>query len=189
MGRLETLDVGQADKLKMAFRRTGWNNAEIDKLCEGDVLRKVRGVLGGWFEIRLTEHSINLDELAPDSVFTVEEHKKGGGLLWKPELVELHSLYGQKTEVVTGDDYRKEYTGKHTFNACLLEYLLAHSYLIPELWKGLRIFFWGTINRDPLNGNLYVRFLLWEDDKWQFRYHWLKNRMATSDVAALLVAA
>lgn len=41
------LDVGQADELKKAFRRGGWTNADIKRLCEGEnakeVLRFIRG--------------------------------------------------------------------------------------------------------------------------------------------------
>ena len=39
------LDVGLAQKLKQAFGRNGWDLAEIDKLCEGDTLARVRAYL------------------------------------------------------------------------------------------------------------------------------------------------
>ncbi len=39
------LDVGLAQKLKQAFGRNGWDLAEIDKLCEGDTLARVRTFL------------------------------------------------------------------------------------------------------------------------------------------------
>ncbi len=39
------LDVGLAQKLKQAFGRNGWDLEEIDKLCEGDTLARVRACL------------------------------------------------------------------------------------------------------------------------------------------------
>lgn len=45
------LDVDQAGELKAAFRRGNWSNAEIKRLCEGDVLVQVRQVLIGCAEI------------------------------------------------------------------------------------------------------------------------------------------
>lgn len=46
------LDVGQANELKLAFRRHGWTNEEIKRLCEGTVLGDVRRVIRGEAEIR-----------------------------------------------------------------------------------------------------------------------------------------
>jgi hypothetical protein len=45
------LDVDQAGELKAAFRRNDWTNGQIKKLCEGDILAKVRLVLEGTAEI------------------------------------------------------------------------------------------------------------------------------------------
>ena len=39
------LDVDQAGELKAAFRRGDWTNAEIKKLCEGDLLARIREYL------------------------------------------------------------------------------------------------------------------------------------------------
>lgn len=47
------LDVGQAAELKLAFRRNGWNNAEIKNLSEGDILADVLKVIKGQAEIKL----------------------------------------------------------------------------------------------------------------------------------------
>jgi len=46
------LDVRQTAKLKLAFRRHGWNNAEIKTLSEGyilaDVSKVIKGQANGW---------------------------------------------------------------------------------------------------------------------------------------------
>ena len=41
------LDVGQANELKMAFRRAGYEAGDVKALSEGDVLAQVREVLLG----------------------------------------------------------------------------------------------------------------------------------------------
>jgi hypothetical protein len=62
------LDVGQAVELKEAFRRGGYNNAEIKQLSTGDTLAQVRNVLRGLAEIKSVEHVIDLgaDPFLPD---------------------------------------------------------------------------------------------------------------------------
>lgn len=45
------LDVGQANELKMAFRRSGWTNSEIKELCERETLFQVRRVISGQAKI------------------------------------------------------------------------------------------------------------------------------------------
>jgi hypothetical protein len=41
------LSTGQAHKLEMAFRRTGWDNAEIEVLCMGNNLALVKDLING----------------------------------------------------------------------------------------------------------------------------------------------
>ena len=52
------LDVSQAAELKLAFRRNGWNNAQIKTLSEGDILAKVLKVITGQAEIKLIPEPI-----------------------------------------------------------------------------------------------------------------------------------
>jgi len=47
------LDVSQAAELKLAFRRNGWNNAEIKTLSEGNILGEVLKVIKGQAEIKM----------------------------------------------------------------------------------------------------------------------------------------
>lgn len=52
------LDVSQAAELKLAFRRNGWNNAQIKTLSEGDILAQVLQVITGQAEIKLIPEPI-----------------------------------------------------------------------------------------------------------------------------------
>ena len=179
------LDVSQAAELKLAFRRNGWNNAEIKTLSEGDILANVLKVIKGQAEIKMIERLIDCDSapFVPNG-WTVEEHKKGGMLKFYPAMISLYLSKKQKKGTIGGHDLRKELANKPVMNANVLDYLLAHPELIPEEWKGEYIFFWGTIYRSS-DGDLYVRYLDWFGSKWNWDYDWLDNDFNSGNPAAL----
>jgi hypothetical protein len=44
----------------------------------------------------------------------------------------------------------------------------------------------GAITRDrDSNGNLYVRYLYWNDGKWNWNYNWLDNKWDDQNLAAV----
>ena len=163
------LDVGQANELKLAFRRADYSNDDIKRLCEGNVLADVRRVLLGHASITVVSHVIDCDAdpFVPDG-WSVEEHQKGGSFQRDASKVELWLANGQKNgKVLKGNKLRKEMAKKVPFNACALDYLLANPHLIPEEWKGKYVFFWGTVYRRRA-GLLYVRYLCWSGDGWDW---------------------
>lgn len=183
------LDVDQAGELKAAFRRGGYNNAEIKLLSEGDTLAKVRNVLRGLAEIKPVEHAIDLsaDPFLP-SGWSVEEHQKGKVAKLERRGDDLY-LDGKKIEfwlskpqkkddVIGGNDLRKEVSKQPVLNANVLDYLHDHPQLIPDSWKvdekgnTRYIFFWGTVCRGS-DGDLFVRCLYWDGDRWGWRCLWL----------------
>ena len=176
MSNLETLDVGQANELKLAFRRTGWTNEDVKWLCEGDILVNIRNVRLGCAEIKPIVHAIDCDAdpFIPDG-WRVEEHRKGGIFTWDPTNVKLYLSKKQRGEKhITGNDLRKELTHEPVLNANVLDYLLKseNQHLIPEEYKGKAVFFWGTIYRHS-GGSLYVRYLCWGGDRWGWSWRWL----------------
>ena len=179
MSALETLDVGQANELKLAFRRCGFSNEEVKHLSEGNILADVRRVLLGHAEIKIKEHVIDCDvnPMIPDG-WTIEEHTKGGQLKWDPAKATLFLTDAQKNGVIEGNELRKELAKEPVLNACVLDYLLAHPHLIPDSWKVHEqgrtrfIYFWGTIYRGS-DGNLCVRCLCWNDGRWSSYFRWL----------------
>lgn len=179
------LDVSQAAELKLAFRRNGWNNAEIKTLSEGNVLAKVLQVIKGQAEIKMVEHLIDCDAapFVPDG-WSVKEHKKTGQLKFDPAKISLYLSKKQKKGVIGGHNLHKELNNKPVMNANVLDDLLVHPELIPEEWKGKNIFFWGTIYRDS-DGNLYVRYLSSDESKWYWVYYWLTGAFDSDDPAAL----
>ena len=174
------LDVGQADKLKFAFRRAGYSNGEIDKLCEGTILRDFRNVLLGRAEVKMIENVIDLDAdpFVPDG-WIVKEHKRGGLFKWNSDQILFYLSDKQKNgRSMNGNRLRKELEDKPVFNANLIDYLLANQHLIPDEWKKDEegrtrfIFAWGTIYR-PSRSSLYVRCMYWNGDKWDWECDWL----------------
>ena len=179
-----TLDVGQANELKMAFRREGqWTNEEIKILCERKgFLSSVHEALLGRAEIKPVEYLVDFDAkpfipngwtILPDS----EQLAKRVCGQWKfdPTKVELYLNEGQKNgKSIEGNDLRKKLANQPVMNANLLDFYLAHPKLIPESWKGQYVFFWGTIYRSA-DGNLCVRYLYWNGGRWYWDCYWLEN--------------
>lgn len=121
----------------------------------------------------------------------VEEHMKGGSLIWDASKIELAITDGQRRSgVIGGNELRRELAGKPRMNANVLDYLLSHPYLIPEKWKRsedgqtLYVFFWGTIYRAP-DGCLFVRCIYWSHNQWKWSTRSLGNRWLLGDPAAL----
>lgn len=120
-------------------------------------------------------HTVDLDAdpYVPNG-WSVEEHKKGGRFVWDKEKVKFYLSQKQQGGYIIGNDLRKELADKPVFNACLLDFLFAHPELIPEEWKGKAVFFWGTIYRDS-DDRLCVRYLYWDDGRWDWNYYWLDS--------------
>jgi hypothetical protein len=183
------LDVGQANELKMAFRREGsWTNEQIKRFCElRGLLSQVLEVLEGRAEIKPMEYVVDLDA-APfiPNGWTVESHKQGGQWKYDATKVSLYLSEGQKGgKRLVGTKLREELESLPVMNANLLEFYLAHPHLIPEEWKGEYIFFWGTVYRDA-DGDLYVWCLFWNGERWYWGCRWLEDDWAGYDLAVLL---
>ncbi|MCX6795300.1 MAG: hypothetical protein NT165_01015 [Candidatus Falkowbacteria bacterium] len=102
--------------------------------------------------------------------WSVEEHQQQG--FWEFNLAKI-SLYVSE-KISSWDDLRKELLGKPAFNANLLDHLLVYKELIPETWKKIKVFFWGTVYRF-FGSDLRVRFLCWDGADWQWDFAWLKD--------------
>jgi len=213
MSTLETLDVGQALELKLAFRKAGWSNGDLKRLCEGRLLVDFRDVLLGHAEVRavgrvlpdvepcdkplkkkarakvaVAQHIIDCDAdpFIPEG-WSVGEHRKGGKFLWSPSSINLFLADGQKNDkCIGGDDLRAILKNKKVLNANVLDFLLAHPQIIPEAWKGKNVFFWGTIYR-VRDGGFYVRVLCWGGSRWYWNFGWLCSDWCGPTPAAVAV--
>lgn len=189
------LDVGQANELKLAFRREGdWTNEKIKALTERrGLLKQVLDVIESRTEIITIKHMIDLDAdpLTPYNGWSVEEHRKGGQFQWNPAKVILHFSKNQMDgKLIGGHDLRKELAKEPVWNANLLDHLLKYPHLIPEGWKKDEngntryIYFWGTIY--CVSGkDLYVRFLDFGDGHWRASGGCLDRNWGGGDPAVL----
>ena len=135
----------------------------------------------------VVQHVIDCDAdpYLPDGWKGVEEHQKGGSFTFDAASVSLYLSDRQKKRPwLVGHKLREELKGKSVMNANVLDYLLAHSELIPESWKGQYVFFWGTIYRGSGDG-LYVRYLYWYGDGWDWGSFWLGRGWSGFNPAAL----
>lgn len=166
--KLAGLQIDQNQKLRngqITLEQMEWWLTQTKETRE----RLVRGT----HELKFVKHLIDCDAdpYIPEG-WKKEEHHKGGQLEWNPAKIQLYLSEKQKGRYIKGYKLRKELAEKPVLNANVLDYLLAHSELIPEEWKGKFIFFWGTIYRDS-DGGLVVRCLSWDGGEWSWRYYWL----------------
>lgn len=174
------LDVGQANEIKLAARRGGYTNADLKRLSEGDVMARILPVIRGHAEIKMCEHLINCDAgpFIPNgwSVLPDNEQLRNrvrGSLKWDLAKTKLHLDKGQEgSKVLVGYALCEALKAERVLPANALDYFLAHPELIPEEWKDKAVFFWGTIYRDS-DGDLYVRYLCWDGEQWDWGYDWL----------------
>ena len=68
-------------------------------------------------------------------------------------------------------------------NACVLDYLMDHQELIPEIWKTKNVIFAGSIFADA-GGNKFFRTLCWWDGHWDVTRTYLKDAEYDDRIAA-----
>lgn len=162
-----SLDVGQANELKLAFRRYGWTNENIKHLCESDMLGLTLDILRGDAKAVYSKRIIDLSAtpLLKDG-HTVVKHLKQGKKDWtklRLALMNPHDLqytnrrilyeFQKKTKVLTSlnkDTIMPLFLkGQRPANICLRDFLLEHQHLVPRDWwyKTPPVLFWGTICR------------------------------------------
>lgn len=146
------------------------------------VLKALQGIVEGDFDHvpvgRKVFINCDANPYIPND-WKVEEHRKGGEMEFDPTKVVFHLDEGQKNgRTIVGNELRKRFADKPVMNACVLDFLLANTNLIPEMWKANEdgstryIYFWGTVYRSS-DGSLCVRYLCWRDGRWNWRYNWL----------------
>ena len=169
--------------MKYASLKLGTVEAVFNKLGG---LKGAKRFLRGDAEVVIKTHTIDCDAdpYRPEG-WKVEEHIKGGQLHWNPDDVSPYLSDQQKDgKYIEGNELRKELKGKPVLNVNVLDYLLAHSKLIPEEWKSKAVFFWGTIYCDS-HGSLSVRYLVWLGDEWDWDNGWLDDQWFGNDPAVV----
>jgi hypothetical protein len=177
--------IGQMNQLGDALEAAQFTPDDVTRLRSSGKLLEIRDLIRGAVEIVVVKHIIDCDAdpFMPEG-WKVESHRKHGKLEWNPSNVRLHlSPNQQNNKVIQGNNLRKELENEPVLNANVADYLLAHPNLIPEEWKGKYVFFWGTIYRDS-GGNLYIRYLCWNGNRWGWSDDWLGYDWLSDNPAA-----
>ena len=91
--------------------RAGIHTGAVNSLAENSIFfRQLLQVQRGYAEMKLIKHVIDCDAnpFVPDG-WKVEEHQKGGQLVWDASKVQLYLSDGQKNgKVIEGNKLRKE---------------------------------------------------------------------------------
>lgn len=173
--------AGEIQEVEFALARARYTHPEVKELTKGDTLGLIRKVLLGHAEVSALEPhfiDLNANPFIPGYDWKVKQHQGGDYLKWDSAKVQLYLCKSQQNgKSISGKKLSKELRGKSVLNANVLDYLLAHPYLIPDEWKGdeyrLNIFFWGTIYEN--SDDLYVRYLYFDNSKWKSHYRELKG--------------
>ncbi len=147
------LDVGQANELKFAFRRSGWKNSDIKALCEGNTLKGMLDVLRGNARIELNSRVvIDLDQPLLTGInhggcnWKISKFKKNGQFELDFEKLGLYRIPAQvRGKSMQGYDLYNLLQDEPIVNANLLDFLLRHPHLIPDEWVSKWVYFWGTV--------------------------------------------
>ncbi len=159
--------LGLAHKFGLAWEKSGGSVEELNALAEdGEKLKQALSVLRGAATACPVLLDCGIAPYVPDG-WTVEEHRNCGLLDLANAKIDLFRDEGQMSRNgMAGEALRKALAGQPVLNAVVLDYLLEHPSLIPAEWRGVCVFFWGTIYRDS-EGGLRVRYLSWSmGDKW-----------------------
>lgn len=141
---------------------------------------------GGFAFVRPHLVDCDADPFVPKDLL-VEEHRRGGRIDLAATKMTLFFPRGQKKDVVSEDDLRKEMANQPVLNANVLDYLLANPDLIPHEWEkeDRAVFFWGTIYRNQ-SGYRYVRYLHRNAGRWDCCYAWANGGWISSYPAAII---
>lgn len=165
-------------------------------LTDDGVVKDIAKVLCNPAPAQPPTHLVNTDlaPFLPDGWKGIETHRTAGTVLLERRGDDLY-VNGEKIELflserqkgngrIVGTELRKELADKLVLNANILDYLLAHTELIPESWKGKCVFFWGTEYRGS-DGNLCARCLYWPGVRWFWYYYWLDYDFYSDSPAAV----
>jgi hypothetical protein len=176
--------IGQMNQLADALEKAGFSPADVTRLRSPEILAKLKQALDGKMTFLKVKHVIDCDQCPelPDG-WEVDEHQPGGQFEWDLSRIELYLCDEQKRDSIKGKDLRKKLKNMPNLNANVLDYLLEHTELIPDTWKGKYIFFWGTIyygtiKHNPEHRNLCVRCLFWKGAKWSWSFEWLDSDLS-----------
>jgi hypothetical protein len=183
-------DHGLVHEAVVTGRKAGWTQGDWAELAHDvDFMRQIRAVRLGLATINPIERVVDLDTdpVVPQGLKVVG-HLRGGK--WKFNREELLKVFLSEKwwglERFTGDTSEETATPrKGAFNASLLDFLLAHQYLIPGELKENTVYFWDTLYGHRSGGGVGVRCLYWRRGRWHSSVCFISTTI-TDELAAAL---
>ena len=159
-----SLDVSLAHELKNSLRHNGWDEEMLTRALPGDFFGKVSRVLSGQAHIVESRPTVALDAapLTPRG-WQMTHHKRMGQFEWNPAQVLLQPLDGEGS----WDRVMERIRFSSPLNATGIDFLLDHSWLIPDNWPE-NVFFLGTRYRNGEDLEA-VRYLALTGAGWVWR--------------------
>lgn len=139
-------------------------------------------------------HVIDCDATPRSINGEVKEHTNGGRLTWDINRLALYRSERQcDNEPINGHKLLQEMRGQATLNANVADYLLEHQELIPKIWKGLKILFWGTTFDNVSlqdDDQPCIRYIRWgrnnyREDRWLQGYKPLDELIGQDEVSLI----
>jgi hypothetical protein len=179
---MSSFTEGQIHQLANALEAAGFTPKDVTMLGQYKKLDWLRGIFHETHKlVRTAKHIIDCDSAPymPYAHWKLVKHRQSGQLEWDEERVSLHfSTTQKKGKSVAGCHILKEIKKLPLLNANVLDYLLKNQELIPEEWKKLKVYFWGTIYCE--GSTPYARYLNWSGEEW----FWYYNRVDNVDVVS-----
>lgn len=175
-----TMSTGQAHELAMAFDRNGWNNADVKKLSEGDMLARLLPLIRNQSSTpALFPALINASDLIPEYTdragkkrkWEVIEDVEPSGL----DITKLvpRSFLRNGESYISGEEMRRRAIElKGNLGLSDGKRLLDERDKIPPEFRNYYIALPGTVLRGS-GGDLGVPFLGWGGGRWLLGFGWL----------------
>ena len=176
---MSSYSIGQMNQLANALEAKGFTSDHVRRLGQSRNLPLILDVLDYRAEIKKVSYSVDLDAYpyVPKGL-TLGEWHGGGQFKYDYTKVKLYLSEIQKCGNETEDGFHLYKDLRHVtaLNSNLLDFYLKNKHLIPEEWKGVEVFFWGTRYWYSLEaGSQCVRCLYWDGEYWNWRSEPLKN--------------
>lgn len=179
------------NQLADALEKADFTPNDITLLMQSKELSKVRDVLQGLAEVNSKQYTVDCDtEPFIPEYWRIETHMDGGQVKVNTEVVLSIKLYQDECQKQTlrtdGFVLLENLKTMPVLNANVLDHLLVHRGLIPDSWKSLSVFFWGTIYLDSAK-DYFVPFLCFDKREgiWKRDFHKLLFACKSHCYAAL----
>lgn len=152
--------IGLMNQLGNALEKANFTCDDVTKLTQSKDLQDIKDFLLG--NALISHHDINTEVPLYSAVGELIVEKDSGFGIWRWDASSIE-LFDKGSSI---RNIRLEVKNQKWLTGGILDYLLKHTELIPENWKGKLVVFLGT-TYNMSNYHQYCRFIVWTGDKWR----------------------